>query len=265
MIEGRRVQYEPVLSSDPDSPEGHERFPYARFRPDNHGEYVEPDNMGYSDYSGSTVDRSNVRVFMEAFEEHQGVEWWLLYGGHGTEAIVVRRDADERVPEIGEFFDGLANYPLADESDHSELEMELQEEAWKDFGLSDFKRWLQSDDLDIPALFPRNAGLVLAEMPDETQLFVFETLLGIELEDLDDADSELNDIVWEGVRNGHGDEIRHEDAVNVYFDYKRIVQSYLRAKVDQGAVAVAFDWLLDHGGQWGGTAEKLLTAARRDR
>ena len=44
-----------------------------------------------SDYSGSTVERSNYREFLEEFGEQDGVH--EVYGGHGTFAVAVRVDA----------------------------------------------------------------------------------------------------------------------------------------------------------------------------
>jgi hypothetical protein len=288
MLEGRRVKYEPLLNNEPEDPGEREEFPYDRFPSDSHGDYVEPNHLGYSDYGGSTVERSNYRVFVEQFAEHQGTEWWSLYGGHGTAAIVVRRDADERVPEIGEFLDALESYPLADEDDHTQLEMELEDDAWRDYGLADFRRWLESIEgetdlpigggyrrptIEIAPLFrrwnDRGTEQVIATLPRETQLQIFETVLGINLGDLDNeyldnvTDEQLNDIWWQGVRNGTGEEVRHEDAVNVYFDFPSGVRSYLGHMLDQGTLKVALDALLDRGGEWSLMTERLFAMSRR--
>ncbi len=261
MIEGRRVEYEPVLSNEPDSPQDYNEFPYARFVPAKHGNYVEPNNMGYSDYGGSTIERSNVRVFMREFAEHQGTEWWHLYGAHGTSAIVVRIDADDRVPEMGEFFDALESYPLADENDHSKLEMDEEDEAWGSYGLTDFRRWIEDENLNLTPLFPRKIAPIIGALPDETVVTLFEQLLRIDLEDPDE--SRLAEIFFEGVRNGRGEEVRH-GSEGVYFDYPRTVQSYLSHVIDQNGLRVALDALLESGGEWSPMIDRLVDASRRE-
>ena len=107
------------------------------------GEFVEPPLRGYSDYSGSLVERSNYEEFVEQFADSEDVEWVKVFGGHGTVGVLVRVDADARVPEMGEFFAALQQYPLANEDRHSELEHEVEMEAWDSYGRRDFQRWLQ--------------------------------------------------------------------------------------------------------------------------
>lgn len=125
---------------DPEPPDG----VYGHWYDDKNGAWVLPNHVGYSDYSGGMVERSNYEEFVEQFAEHEDVEWIRVHGGHGTLGILVRADADERVSEIGDFFDALESYPLANEERYSELEMEATNEAWADYGLNDFIR-----DLDV--------------------------------------------------------------------------------------------------------------------
>ncbi len=95
-----------------------------------------------SDYSGGGVNESNYRVLAEMLGEHhpedaQPVVWARTSGGHGTYGIVVRYgDLEE---EVREAIDALEDYPLMDEEDHSNLEMEQQNEAWEDWGRKELR------------------------------------------------------------------------------------------------------------------------------
>jgi len=137
MIDGHRVSLR-----DEEELNGRDTVRYGSWEDDQNGNYVLPNYVSGSDYSGNLVERSNYDVFRETFGDHIGVEWWETPGGHGTFGILCRVDADERVPEMGEFFDALENHPVADESAHSELEMESQQAAWEEYGRNDFDREL---------------------------------------------------------------------------------------------------------------------------
>ncbi len=96
-----------------------------------------------SDYSGGSVNESNYRVLAELLDEHhpedaQPVVWARTSGGHGTYGIAVRYgDLEE---EVREAIDALEDYPLMDEEDHSNLEMEQQQAAWDDWGVSELSK-----------------------------------------------------------------------------------------------------------------------------
>jgi hypothetical protein len=101
-----------------------------------------------SDYSGSLVEVSNRKAIEElcqacGFED--GEDYLDYHGGYGTRALAVRVKALEGEDESGfkasllETIEGLEDYPLVDESLHSELEMEAQNQAWEDWGCSEFK------------------------------------------------------------------------------------------------------------------------------
>ena len=140
MINGNRLRYHPYLHDDPPENELVEEQVVRRgsFESDPKGMYVEPKYVSFGDYGGSMVERSNYDEFMEEFAEHRGTEWWNWGGDYGSHGLIVRVDADERVPEIGEFFEGLEVYPLANEDRHSELEEEARAEAWEDYGEREF-------------------------------------------------------------------------------------------------------------------------------
>jgi hypothetical protein len=111
-------------------------------------EVVVPRYLSGSDYSGSTVERSNKRVFMEEFGDDPHV--FETYGGYGTFGVLILATCDNE--EIAECLNGLHNYPLINEDDLSELEMEASNEAWENWARSDFTRALESqfgiDDID---------------------------------------------------------------------------------------------------------------------
>jgi hypothetical protein len=88
-----------------------------------------------SDYSGGSVTVSNKRVFLEQFKDHDGVH--EVFGGHGTYAVAVRADCLDA--DICEFFDNIADYPVADENDLSEVESEAEDAAWDSWVRMEFK------------------------------------------------------------------------------------------------------------------------------
>ena len=92
-----------------------------------------------SDYGGSSIDRANVRVFRDEFGTEALEDW----GAWSESRAYVRlgepvsgADADdpqdqaERLRALIDVLDGLMDYPLISDESHSELEMELAEEAW---------------------------------------------------------------------------------------------------------------------------------------
>jgi hypothetical protein len=101
----------------------------------------------HSDYSGSDAEASNMRVLAERFPE-----LIRIHGSHGYEALAYDASLGP-VPEseeLCEVLEGLEDYPLVDDDDHSHLEMELETEAWEEDGRDDFRKALTSllDSLD---------------------------------------------------------------------------------------------------------------------
>lgn len=119
---------------------GYSNTRFGKNKADSNG-WFQVEYATYSDYSGSSAERSNYRVLSQMLEEAhpadaQPVVWARTYGGHGTKGLIVNYgDLDE---EVRETIDGLEDYPLASEEDNSELEMEEQNEAWDNWGKSDF-------------------------------------------------------------------------------------------------------------------------------
>lgn len=126
---------------------------YGRWNQRKDGRYLVPALLSGSDYSGSLVQKSNHRSFSETFADGEN-EWWAdAPGGHGTYAIVIDMQAvpEDKEEEVAEFLNALSDYPLADEDLHSEMEMEAQNEAWENWGRSDFKKALAEkfDEVDF--------------------------------------------------------------------------------------------------------------------
>ena len=113
-----------------------------------------------SDYSGSTVEKSNHDFILEDYGDLPGV--WHSYGGHGTYAIIVdlncqieleipalpedRPDPTEwRYVELAQLIKGLEGYPLASEDHHSNLEIELEREQFEDWLSHDIGRNLERE------------------------------------------------------------------------------------------------------------------------
>lgn len=311
MIEGEGRKF----AGEPEELSERSRFPYSSFTQANRGEFVQPDLLSYSDYGGSLVERSNVEEFMEQFADSQGAEWWELYGSHGTRAVVVRRDADERVPEIGEFFEGLANYPIANEDRHSELEMQQRDNDWASYGHDDFKRWLLDEGpKELVAPYVRGAlaeqypslDPVFDQLPDETML----ELSGFDadewdvfIETLSDGSptgrpndpfrSALGNLWFELMSHGSGGAEEIEGQSTVFLYAEAFTGGYMHGERgvgledmieilaarnpdaileptkewmlqvaggigDEHRVRILCDYLLEHGGVWDATAEKLL-------
>lgn len=90
----------------------------------------------FGDYDNSTaVERSNVRVMRERFP-------WLVHvrGNYGSEMLGYLGREETQNPALLEAIAELEQYPIADESDESELETEMEIEAWNDWGKRDFEK-----------------------------------------------------------------------------------------------------------------------------
>ncbi len=106
-----------------------------------------------SDYSGSSITRSNYRVLCAMLEEHEtgAVVWVRTPGGHGTYGIAVRYF--ELSEPMREALDALEDYPCLDDEDLSELELEEQSGCWERWTRKDFIRELaKSQHKDPDAL-----------------------------------------------------------------------------------------------------------------
>jgi hypothetical protein len=95
----------------------------------------------FSDYSGSSVERSNHRILAGGKFQIRLIS---IIGSHGYQALAYDATlgpvpADEDLQEI---LEGTADYALIDEDDCGSLESDMEDEAWDDHGRDDFKRAL---------------------------------------------------------------------------------------------------------------------------
>jgi hypothetical protein len=93
-------------------------------------EYLNDDCSWPGGYEAPSIYRSNARVFREDFAEELG-------RGADGEADGVSLDVRYVTDEMLECLLALEQYPLISEDDHSQLETELQDEAWE--------RWARSE------------------------------------------------------------------------------------------------------------------------
>lgn len=82
-------------------------------------------------YDAPSIYRSNARVFRDDFSS----ELEEADGDADGIALDIRFVTDEMLETI----ESLENYPLLSEDDHSELETELQDEAWESWAASDWR------------------------------------------------------------------------------------------------------------------------------
>ena len=88
----------------------------------------------FGDYDNSTaVERSNARVMLERFP-------WLVTvtGDYGSQMVGYLGEPENQNPNLIEAIEALDGYPVADESDMSDLEMTMEWESWCDWGRRDF-------------------------------------------------------------------------------------------------------------------------------
>lgn len=163
------VQYRYLLGDDgyyhdvkvgPFTPEPGGTWPYGDWKQaerDYTGAWPEPPThvmlgyTGYSDYSGSSVDRSN----NEALRDDYPDTFTEAIGGHGTSELMLSVDwhppADGREGLL-DALEALEDYPLYDEGHHSMLETEAATEAWDQWLSSDVPRALEEASPSAEAL-----------------------------------------------------------------------------------------------------------------
>lgn len=107
-----------------------------------YGTYIDhsgPPKVWFScrDLGGPTdLAISNREVWRNEFGEGED-SWWFE---HTSGDVYIRTLAYRNVTAVREFIDGLADYPIADESDYSELQSEHETEEWSDWGRGEFRR-----------------------------------------------------------------------------------------------------------------------------
>lgn len=206
---------------------------YGHWHDDKSGRWFVADYLTWSDYSGSTCERSNYETWCETFKSGEG-KWWIdVHGGHGTRAVLIRTLAYRNASEVREFLDGLEGYPVADENAMSDLEMRLQEEAWTDWAARD----LQHELRDYAAEQGRED---LSEAFDDDDL-PWSDVLGSELWN-QDYDREAGRYVSELANARSHDEPHCEDAVSCWFPIDRWVRGRYRHMPEgkRGELSIAY-------------------------
>jgi hypothetical protein len=115
----------------------------------NHFEIWEFPHSGFSDYSGSMLERANA----QSWKELLGDIVTEVHGGHGTTLIGIH-DKDDEDTDLGSLTGeqmgiiedtvrALQNYPVLNDELMSELEGEEYDRAWEDFYRKDYREDLQ--------------------------------------------------------------------------------------------------------------------------
>jgi len=148
MIPGQRLRYDPYLRGDvPEEELGEEGdVRHGAFKEDPLGMYVRPEGLSYSEF-GSFAAQAAYEAFEEDFADVRGAEWWAYRCDHGGHGILVRVDADDRVPGLEEFIRS-ARYGEVNGQRENELLAEATEEAWNSWGRREFIRKLVELDPD---------------------------------------------------------------------------------------------------------------------
>lgn len=84
---------------------------------------------------------SNWRSWNREYEKTEGKNWWPVRGP----GVLALRERNGSPTEEADSLDALDGYPLFDEDDHSELEMETQHENWKDYGRKELRSKIEED------------------------------------------------------------------------------------------------------------------------
>lgn len=121
---------------------------YGDIKENQDGEYIEVPYCTYSDYSGTTVERSNCQTFLDMFKEFNEISMWKMYGGWGTTGVLIRKSLYENNDEVKEVIDGLFDYPVISEDDLSQLEIELEHVSWDSYLKDELIRGLESNDIE---------------------------------------------------------------------------------------------------------------------
>ena len=100
--------------------------------------YLEVPGTVWGDYCGSVYNRSNMRRLLEDYPDT------FVTVGMDFSSTCLLLPLNSAMPEgLGDILDGLEDYPIYDESDLSELETEMTDEAWDRWGAWDLRRDLE--------------------------------------------------------------------------------------------------------------------------
>jgi hypothetical protein len=121
---------------------------YGDIKPDLSGPYIEAPYSTWSDYSGSTAERSNCRVLSDMLKDKPGV--YPIYGGYSTTGLLISMEYLESDSDLQDTLADLFNYPVINEDDWSQLECEIEDEDWASWIKYDLQHELDSRDIAYP-------------------------------------------------------------------------------------------------------------------
>lgn len=152
--------------------------------------------FGYSDYDDSCmVERSNFKLFMEEYENEEGI--FSVYGGYGTTDIAISLKwllnpvNEDKANEIIDLLKGLNDYPCIDDEDMSNMEYDAFLEALDNFAIKECNDLLANQFL--------------------TDVYDFN-------------EDKLKEVLLESNRNLDYDAYEIESGGSVYIDTKRLIE-----------------------------------------
>ena len=142
------ARHQKVLDNGPPLRDGEEDNPKMMWFRENlewepHPELWCPPSTGYSDGSGSFVERSNAKWFTE----NMGEIFSQVGGGYGTVWTGITDEdrwviTDEQFEQLKDVVEGLEGYPIIDEQLYSEMEYDAYNEYYQDEGRKELRQAL---------------------------------------------------------------------------------------------------------------------------
>jgi hypothetical protein len=121
---------------------------YGNFKFDDEGRYFTVPFASGSDYSGSTLERSNYLWWVEQYGKCAFTH--TAHGGYNTYALYICLDEllavdDDMFEAVCEALEALAEYPCFDEEAQTMLESDLSDEAWEEWVSEEFVRAIEKE------------------------------------------------------------------------------------------------------------------------
>ena len=121
---------------------------YGDIRESKNGDFIEVPYCTFSDYSGTTVERSNCETFYDMFKQLEGTDLWMIHGGYSTTGVLIRKSLYLNNPEVMDVIDDLFEYPVISEDAMSQLEIELEQVSWDSWLEYDLKREIDEQKIE---------------------------------------------------------------------------------------------------------------------
>jgi hypothetical protein len=156
---------------------------------------------------GGAVERSNHRSLLRDFPG-VFVEISSGYGGH---SLALPLDAEVPVYLVDALVKLADDYPLYDEEDHSNLEIEMTDEDWTSWALSDFRQTVEENLAGNSDAYPVDCEMLPTDEAltewyfdsirnDSSEYPYAETAVSIVFPDMDDAAARLADEIIDSYR-----------------------------------------------------------------